>query len=189
MPSISIVPELTGISPEVSIIIVLLPQPLGPRIEMNSPRRAVKDTSSTTWTRFFAFAVELRNVLELDQRIGRLGARRRSRIDWGNGGSRPNARYAFGLPVTPRQPSASALSLEVCDHSRHVSHGAATKALVKYRSGLSTFCMPTYFARTSSARAQSSRAITPIGWPAVAFECRSGNEPFSTGRAVPIRIF
>ena len=40
--------SLTGINPEVSIIIVLLPQPLGPRIEMNSPRRAVKDTASTT---------------------------------------------------------------------------------------------------------------------------------------------
>src|SRR5262245_52931365 len=45
------IPELTGINPDVSIIIVLLPQPLGPRIEMNSPRRAAKDTSSTTCTR------------------------------------------------------------------------------------------------------------------------------------------
>src|ERR1700733_10889824 len=49
-PSTLMAPDDTGTSPEVIIIMVLLPHPLGPRIEMNSPLFAANETSFTTWS-------------------------------------------------------------------------------------------------------------------------------------------
>src|SRR5262245_57974763 len=49
-PPTSIVPVVGGISPEMSISSVLLPQPLGPTIETNSPGAIARSISAIAWT-------------------------------------------------------------------------------------------------------------------------------------------
>jgi hypothetical protein len=49
-PPTSMVPVVAGISPEMSISKVLLPQPLGPTIDTNSPAPIERSISSRAWT-------------------------------------------------------------------------------------------------------------------------------------------
>jgi hypothetical protein len=49
-PSTSIVPVVGGISPDTSISNVLLPQPLGPTIETNSPAAIARSISASACT-------------------------------------------------------------------------------------------------------------------------------------------
>src|ERR1051326_5700310 len=50
LPATSIAPSVVGSSPAIMLSSVLLPQPLGPTIETNSPRPIVRLTSSTACT-------------------------------------------------------------------------------------------------------------------------------------------
>src|SRR5690349_1695510 len=50
LPATSMTPVLTGMRPAIMLSSVLLPQPLGPTIETNSPRARVRLTSSTACT-------------------------------------------------------------------------------------------------------------------------------------------
>src|SRR5262245_6580114 len=49
-PKSSIEPSVAGTKPAIMLSMVLLPHPLGPRIETNSPAAIVKETLSTAWT-------------------------------------------------------------------------------------------------------------------------------------------